>query len=78
MRFFLIDLLELLSFDKLDLFGDESDDDGPGFRSPVPCAFPFVSDESVGSVGESVGRVRGVGSGVFVLTGIKPIGDVVP
>ena len=40
--------------------------------------FPICSGKSVGSVGESVGCVRGVGSGIFVPTGIEPIGDVVP
>ena len=46
--------------------------------------FTFRFDESVGSdgdsvgcVGESVGRVSGVGSGVFVPTGIDSIGGIV-
>ena len=39
--------------------------------------FPFFSGKSVGSVRESVGRICGVGSVIFVLTGIKSIGDVV-
>ena len=42
------------------------------------CAFPFCSGKPVGCVDESVGTVCGVGSGVFVRTGIKSIGDVVP
>ena len=67
----------MISFNKLDLFDDESDDDGSGSGSPGKCDFPFCSDESDGSVGESIGRVRGVGSGILVLTGMKSIGDVV-
>ena len=54
-----------MSFDKLYSFDYESDDDGSISGSPGTCAFPFCYDESVGSVGESVGRVCGVGSGVF-------------
>ena len=49
------------------------------------CAFPFHFDECIGCVGDSVGRVdnsicrvHGVGSEVFVPTGIKSIGDVFP
>ena len=57
--FFLIDLLELLFFDELYVFDDESDDDGSGSGSPGTCTFPFFS-------GKSVGSVSGVGSGVFV------------
>ena len=67
-----------MSLDKLDLFDDDSDDDGYVSGSPGTCSFPFYSDESVGSVGKSVGRVCGVGSVIFVLTGIDSIGDVVP
>ena len=77
-RFFLFDLLELVSFNELDSFDGESDDDGSGSGSAGTCAFPVCSDESIGSVGRSVGHVSGVGSGVFVLTGIKSIGDVFP
>ena len=62
---FLFDLLELLSFNELDLFYDESGDDGSGPGSPEKCAFPFFSDEYVGIVGESVGHVCGIGSGNF-------------
>ena len=69
--FFLINLLLLLSFDKLDLFNDESDDDGSGSGSPGTCVFPFCS-------GKYVGGVSGVGSIIFVPTGIESIGDVVP
>ena len=67
----------MLSFDKLDLFDDESDSDGSGSGSPGTCAFPFCSGKYVGSVGKSVGGVSGVGSGVFVPTGIESIDDVV-
>ena len=74
----MINLLELLSFYKLDFFTDESDDDRSGSGSPDTCAFPFCSGKSIGSVGKSVGGVIGIGSGVFVTTGIESIGDVVP
>ena len=67
---FLIDLLEFLFFDELDLFNDESDDNGSGSRYPIMCAFTFCS-------GNYIGCVSGVGSGIFVLTGIDPIGEVV-
>ena len=67
-----------MSFNKLDFFDDESNDDGSGSGYPSTCTFPFSSGKSVGSVSESVGRVHGVGSGVFVPTGIESIGDVVP
>ena len=66
-----------------DLLDDESNDDGSDSGSSGTCAFKFRFDESVGSVGGSVGRsdkfvgrVRGMGSGVFVLKGIESIGDV--
>ena len=61
----------MLSFDGLYLFNDDSDDDGSGSRSPGMCALPFFS-------GNSVGCVSGVGSGIFVPTGIESIGDVIP
>ena len=67
---FLTNLLELLSFEELDLFNDESDDDGSGSRSPGTWYFPFCS-------GNSIGCFSGVGSGVFVPTEIESIGDVV-
>ena len=41
------------------------------------CDFPLCSGKYVGSVGGSVGRISGIGSGVFVPNGIKSIGDVV-
>ena len=70
----------MLSCDELYLFGDESNDDGSVSGSPGTCAFPFCSGKSVGSVDEAVVRVCvcGLGYGVFVLTGIESIGDVVP
>ena len=64
-------LLELVSFDELDLFNDESGNNGSGSGFPDTYAFPFCSRKSVGSV-------RVIGSGNFVLTGIESIGDVVP
>ena len=52
---------------------------------PLVRALFFRFDESVGRVGDSVGCVAnfvvldcGVGSGVFVPTGIESIGDVFP
>ena len=81
----MFDLLELVSFDKLDFSGDESDNDGSDSGFDGTCAFPFRFDESVGRVGDSVGHVdkyvgyvSGVGSGGFFSTGIYSIGDVVP
>ena len=67
---FLFDLLKLLSFDELDLFDDESEDDGSGSRSPGTCNFPFCS-------GNFVVSFSGLGSGIFVPTGIESIGDIV-
>ena len=61
----------MLSFDKLYLFDDESEDDGSQSGSPGMYACQFFS-------GNSVVRVIGVGSGIFVPTGIDSIGDVVP
>ena len=61
----------MLSFGKLELFGDDYYDDGSGSGSPDTCAFPFCS-------GNSIGRVNGVGYGVFVTAVIESIGDVVP
>ena len=49
---------------------DESDNGGYGSGSPGMCTFPFCS-------GNYVGRFSGVGSGVFVPTGIDSIGDIV-
>ena len=76
-RFFSFNFLELGSFEELDFFGDDSDNDGSGSGSPGMCTFPFCSDESVGSVGKSIGRVCCVGSRIFVPIGIESIGDVV-
>ena len=70
-NFILFDLLELLSFDALYIFDDESDDDESGSGSHGTCAFPFC-------YGNSVGSVSGLGSGVFVLTVIESIDDVFP
>ena len=53
------------------LFDVDSDNDRSVSWLPGTCTFPFFS-------GNYVGRVSGVGSGVFVPTGIKSIGDVVP
>ena len=44
----------------------------------VRALFLFCFEESVCRVDNSVGRVYCVGSGFFVPTGIRSIGDVVP
>ena len=67
-----------MSFKELDFFDDESDNDGSGSGSPGTPAFPFCSYKYVGSIGESVGSVSGIGSGNFVPNGIESLGDVVP
>ena len=69
--FLKFDLLKLVSFDELDLFDNESGDDGSGSWSAGTCDFPFCSDQSVGSVGEYVDSGSAVGSGVFFPTGIE-------
>ena len=63
--FLLVDFLQLLSSDKSDSLNDESDDDGSDSGSAGTCTFPFRFDDSLGRVYNSVGRVSGVGSGVF-------------
>ena len=82
----------MLSSYKSDLLNDDSDDDGSDSRYARTCAFPFRFKESTGRVYDSVGRadasvgcvddyvgcVCGMGSVVFILEGIKSIGDVVP
>ena len=50
---------------------DESDDDGSNSGSDGTYTFYFL-------FGESIGRVCGVGYGVFVSTGIDSIGDIFP
>ena len=63
-RLFFFYLLGLLAFDELYFFDDESDNDWSGSGSPGMCDLPFCS-------GISVGRVNGVGSGIFVPTGTE-------
>ena len=82
-HFIIIYLLSFISFDKSDFIDYESDDDGSESGSAGMCAFPFRFDEyvgrvvdSVGLVDYSVGRVCGVGSGIFVQKGIESIGDI--
>ena len=67
------------------MINDDSDNAGSESCSAGMCTFPFHFDESIGRVEDSVGHVddsvgcvSGMGSGVFSLTGIKSIGDVVP
>ena len=73
---FFFGLLELVSFEKLDFFG-ESVNGGSGSRSPGAFAFPFSYVKLVDSASESIGSVSGVGFGNFVPTEIKSLGDVV-
>ena len=65
-----------MSFDELDFFG-EYENDRSGSGSPGTFSFLFCSGNSVGSSGESVGSVSGVGFGGFVPTGIESLGDFV-
>ena len=76
MRFFTFDLLELVLFDKLYFFKNESDNDGSG--SHVTFTFLFSSGKSVGSAGISVGSVNDVGAGDFVRIEIETVGDCFP
>ena len=62
----------MISFKKLYLLGDNSDNDGSESGSAGTCNFPFRFEESVGRfdnsvsrVDDSVGCVCGVVSGVF-------------
>ena len=64
-RFFFFDLIELVSFDELYSFDDESDDVGSDSGSAGTCNFPLCFDDYVGLVGKSVGRVSGIGFGIF-------------
>ena len=75
--FSLFYLFELVSFEELDLFDDESDNDRSGSGYTVTCAFSFCSVKSVGCVGKYVGCFCGVGSSVFVFTDLRSIGEVV-
>ena len=75
----------MLSYDKSGSLDEDSDNDGYDSRSAGTCAFPFCFAESVvcvgdyvGRVDDSFGRVCGMGSGIFILTVIESIGEVVP
>ena len=68
----------MLSYNESDFLHDESDYDGSDSGSASMCDFTFRFDESADRIGKSVGRARGVGSGVFVPIGIKSIGEVFP
>ena len=57
-------------------FNYDSENYGSRFGSSGTCAFPFRSGEIVKFSSNSVGRVSGGGSGVFVPTGIESIGDI--
>ena len=66
-----MNFLQLLSSYRSDFLDDESDDDGSNSGSAGKCAFHFCFEEYVCRVYDSIGRVRGMGSGVFILTGIE-------
>ena len=55
----LLDFLYLLSLEESDLLDDESENDGSDSGYSGTCAFPLSFDESVG-------RVSGLESGVFL------------
>ena len=82
--FFLLYLIQLLSFYKSYTLDDDTNNDESDSSSAGTWYFPFRFDESVDHVGDSVGRVddsvghvHGVGSEVFVLTGIMSIRETV-
>ena len=63
---------------------DDSDNDGSEFRSAGTCTFTFCFryfigrvDNPVDCVDNYVGRICGVGYGIFIPIGIESIGDVV-
>ena len=60
------------------MLDDESDNYGYDSGSACTYAFSFRFEEYVGYVDDSVGRIHGMGSGVFVLTGIESNCGVVP
>ena len=64
-------LLDFLSWDESNRLYDESEDDGSDSESAGMCDFSFHFNYSVG-------RVRGVDSGVFVPIGVNSNFDVVP
>ena len=69
---FAVDFLYLLSSDKSDLIDDESEDDGPDYGSSGTYIFKYVSlrfDNYVGSA-------SGLGSGVFISTGVDTKCDI--
>ena len=69
LRVFLLDFLYLLSSEKLYSLDDESYDDGSDSGSSGTCYFPLSFDNSVGCV-------SGLGSGVFVTTGVDSKCDI--
>ena len=69
MNTLLLDFLYLLSSEESDYLNDESDDDGYDSGSSGTCDFTLSFDESIG-------RVSGLGSGVFFSIGVKSKCDV--
>ena len=64
-----LDFLYLLLSEKLDSLDDESENNRSDSRSYGTRSFPFCSEDSVG-------RVSGLGSRVFVPTGVDSKCDV--
>ena len=65
----ILDFLYLLLSDESDSLDDESDNDGSDSGSSGTCSFPLHFDNSVSSV-------SGLGSGVFVPTGVESNCDI--
>ena len=63
-RLLILDFLYLMSSDKSDSLDDESDNDGSDSGSSSRCYFPLNFENSVD-------RVSGLGSGIFVPTGVE-------
>ena len=76
--FLLIYFLQFMLSDESDSLDDESDNNGSDSGFAGMCYFPFCFEDYVGSVGDSIGRVCGVGSGIFVPIVIESNCDVVP
>ena len=66
---FILYLLYFLSWDELDFLDDDSDYDGSDSGSSGTCAFPVCFDDCVG-------RVSGVGHGIFIPIEVKSNCDI--
>ena len=72
LRLLLLDFLFVLSLGKSDLLDHDSDDDGSDSGSSGTYSFTAFSV----SFDDSTGRVSGLGSGIFVRTGVDPKCDI--